>query len=117
MIISCQNRLIPETTFADIGGPIMPQVNKWRSKRPYIVKLRPDPSSTNQCILELPTGALLCALATLETNGDPVFSLPLDQLLAHIALPYKVNPTEMDFRLLPDGVLEIDLGNIVINPH
>jgi hypothetical protein len=82
----------------------MPEVRKWRSKRRYTVAVMPNPSSVNQWILELLTAALLIAPATLDGNGEPVFSVPLDELLAHVALPSEVDPTEVDFRLMPDGV-------------
>jgi hypothetical protein len=37
-------------------------------------------------------------------------------LLAHVALR-ECDPTDMDFRLLPEGGFEIDLGSVVLDRH
>jgi hypothetical protein len=44
-------------------------------------------------------------------RGDPVFSLRKKALPAHVA-GRECDPTDMDFRLSPDGSSEIDLGNV-----
>jgi hypothetical protein len=67
-------------------------------------------------VLAFPTGAMLTAPIRFDDDGEPVFSLPKAQLLVHVALR-DCDPTEMDFRLLPEGGLEIDLGNVVIDRH
>jgi len=84
------------------------------SKNPYIVVVRHHPTLNDQWVLELPTGATLTAPVWFDDDGDPVFSLPKAELLAHVALR-ECDPTDMDFRLLPDGGFEIDLGNVVID--
>jgi hypothetical protein len=90
------------------------QVAKWRSKNPYIVVVvrRDD----DQWVLELPTGATLVAPIRFDNDGDPVFSLPKAELLAHVALR-DCDPTDMDFRILSNDSFEIDLGNVVIDRH
>jgi hypothetical protein len=40
----------------------------------------------DQWVLELLTGATLTARIRLDDDGDPVFSLPKAELLAHVAL-------------------------------
>jgi hypothetical protein len=78
--------------------------------------VRRHPTLDNQWVLELPTGATLTAPVRLDDDGDPVFSLPKAELLAHVALR-ACDPTDMDFRLLPEGGFEIDLSDVVIDPH
>jgi hypothetical protein len=75
------------------------------------------PSSPDQWVLELPTGAILTAPMAFDSDGDLVFSLPKDELRAYVALPVEIDPTEMDFRLLPDGGFEIDLSKVVVDWH
>jgi hypothetical protein len=70
----------------------------------------------DQWVLALPTGVVLTAPIRFDDEGDAMFSLPEAELLAHVALR-DCYPTEMDFRLLPDGGLEIDLGNVVADRH
>jgi hypothetical protein len=95
----------------------MPLVEKWRFKNPYIVAVRRHPTlHYNQWVLELPTGATLTAPMCFDEYGDPVFSLPKTELLAHVALR-DCGPTDMDFRLLPDGSFGIDLGSVVVGGH
>jgi hypothetical protein len=67
-------------------------------------------------VLELPTGAVLTAPIRFDDDGDPMFSLPKAELLAHVALRDS-DPTDMDFRVLPDGGVEIDLGTVVADRH
>jgi hypothetical protein len=64
-------------------------------------------------VLELPNGATFSAPIWFDEDGDPVFSLPLAELRRHIALREQ-HAGEIDFRLLTDGGLEIDLGDAVI---
>jgi hypothetical protein len=94
----------------------MAQVEKWRSKNPYIVVVRRHPTSDDHWVLELPTGARLTAPIRFDDDAGPVFSLPRAELLAHVALR-GCDPTDMDFMLLPDRGLEIDLGNVVVDRH
>jgi hypothetical protein len=94
----------------------MAQVEKWRAKRPYVVVVKRHPTLDDQWVAALPTGATLTAPIRFDDDGDPVFSLPKAELLAHVALR-DCDPTDMDFRLFPDGGLEIDLGNVVADRH
>jgi hypothetical protein len=77
---------------------------------------RRHPTLDDQWMLELPTGATLTAPMGFDDDGDPVFSLPRGELLAHVALR-DCDPTDMDFRPLPDGGFEIDLGSVVVDRH
>jgi hypothetical protein len=50
-----------------------------------------------------------------DDDGDPVFSLPKAELLAHVALG-DCDQTEMDIntRLSPEGGFEIGLGKVAL---
>jgi len=64
-------------------------------------------------VLKIPTGTTLTAPIWFDDDGDPLFSSPKAQLLAHVALR-ECDPTDVDSNQFPDGSLEIDLGNVVI---
>jgi hypothetical protein len=66
--------------------------------------VRHHPTLSDHWVLELATEATLSALIRLDDDGDPVFSLPKAELLARVALRV-CDPTDIDFRLLPDGGL------------
>jgi hypothetical protein len=68
----------------------------------------------DQWLLELPTGTKLTAPFRFDDDGDPVFSLPKNELLAHVVLR-ECDRIDIDFRMLPDGGFEIDLGNVVLD--
>jgi hypothetical protein len=78
--------------------------------------VRPHPTLGDYWVLELPTGATLTAPVRFDDDGDPVYSLPKAELLAHVALR-ESGPTDMDFRMLPHAGFEIDLGNVVGDPR
>jgi hypothetical protein len=84
----------------------MAQVENWRSEHPYIVLVRPHPTLGDQWVLELPSGAMLTAPVRFDDDADPVFSPPKNELLVHVALR-ECDPSDVDFRLLSDGGLEI----------
>jgi hypothetical protein len=78
--------------------------------------LQGHPTLDDQWVLELPTGVTLTGPMRFDDDGDPMFSLPKAELLAHVALG-ECDPTDVDFRLLPDGGFEIDLGSVVADRH
>jgi hypothetical protein len=94
----------------------MAQVDQWRSQKPYIVTVRRHRTIDDQWILELPTGATLTAPIRFDSDGDPLFSLPKFQFLKHVALR-DCDPTDVDFRILPDDGFEIDLGRVFADGH
>jgi hypothetical protein len=94
----------------------MALVEKWRSKHPYIVVVKPHPTLDDQWVLDLPTGATLTGSVRFDDDGDPVFSPPKAEVLAQVAFR-ECDPTDMDFRLLADGGFEIDLGSVVVDRH
>ena len=67
-------------------------------------------------VLKIPTGTTLTAPIWFDDDGDPLFSSPKAQLLAHVALR-ECDPTDVDSNQFPDGSLEIDLGNVVVDRH
>lgn len=77
--------------------------------------MKRHPALDDQWVLVLPTGATLTGPVRFDDDGDPVFSPPKAQLLAHVALR-DCDPTDLDFRLLPEGGFEIDLG-VVVDTH
>jgi hypothetical protein len=90
----------------------MAYVTQWRSKKPYIVPVRPHPVCKITVCWSFPMGQHSAPIR-FDDDGDPVFTLPLAELRNHVTLREQ-HAGEMDFRLLADGGLEIDLASVVI---